>query len=162
MAETPKVDPQRRRLLLLARSRHLLNLAFAVVFAGSAYVLRSTELDRWARLCVALTPALPLAAVIATYAILVRKRCFDEFGRRVLLEACATVFIVGMPILLVYAMLRNAWIGVGELGWEPVFMVSFGLFLLGVILSLKRNQGYVNWTSRGVPGGRGGGGGGGS
>src|SRR4051812_5825703 len=153
MTETPLPDHRRRRLRLLARSRHLLFVAFALALVASTWVLRIGEHPPWERILIALIPLAPVAAIIATYTILVRRGCFDEFGRRVLLEGCATVFIAGMPILLVYAMLRNADVGLPAMDWQAVFIAAALLWGLGVVVSLKRHQGYVNFTSRGVGGG---------
>src|SRR5712671_4831068 len=112
MAETPQIVPRRRRLLLLARGRNLRLIAFALALVASSWILRSGEWPAWGRVLIALMPLAPLVVIIATYTILVRRGYFDEFGRRVLLEGCATVFIAGMPLLLIYAMLRNAEVGV--------------------------------------------------
>src|ERR1041384_2937534 len=150
MAATPALDPRRRRLLLLARSRHLLFIAFALALVASTWILQSGGWPAWGRLLIALIPSVPLLAIIVTYTVLVRRGCFDEFGRRVLLEGCATAFIAGMPLLLLYAMLRNAGVGVPEMGWQGVFIAAALLWGIGVVLSLKRHQGYVNFTARGA------------
>ena len=157
MAQPRPIDPRRRWLLRLARLRLWLFVALAAALIGSTWVLQSGEWAPWARLLIALVPAAPMAAIIATYTILVRNACFDEFGRRVLLEGCATVFIVGMPLLLLYGMVRNAEVGLGGLDWRGVFLAAAVLWGLGVTFSLRRHQGYVNWTSRGRPEAGGGG-----
>src|SRR4051812_47581488 len=120
MAEPPVLDPRRRRLLLLARSRHLQFVGLAIALVASSWILRSGELPAWGRVLIALIPALPLAAIVATYTVLIQRGCFDEFGRRVLLEGCATVFIAGMPLLLLYGMARNAEVGAPGMDWPAV------------------------------------------
>src|SRR5690349_21190967 len=108
---TPTPDPRRRRLRLLARTRLPQLPILAAALVASSYFLRFSEWALWQRLLIALVPAVPLVSVIATYVTLVRARCFDEFGRRILLEGCATAFLAGMPLLLLYGMIRNADVG---------------------------------------------------
>src|SRR4051794_31684268 len=124
MSDPRPIDPRRRRLRLLARIRVLLFVALALAIIGSTWVLQVREWEPWARLLIALTPAIPMAAIIATYTVLVRNGCFDEFGRRVLVEGCATVFIVGMPLFLLYGMVRNAEVGVAAADWKGVFVAG--------------------------------------
>jgi hypothetical protein len=130
-----------RFLVLLGRWRHAINLFFWAVFVFSTYIVQQFQLQPWARLAIALIPILPLAGAIATYTMLVRNRCFDEFGRRILLEASAAVFIVGMPVLLLYAMLANAFPDFRTLTWQQVFVVAALLFVAGILRGLRKHQG---------------------
>jgi hypothetical protein len=142
MRDPSKLTPAQKRLLLLGKLRLVILLFFWAAFLVSTFLLNG----QWppvARVVIALAPALPLTLVIWTYATLVRRGCFDEFGRRVLVEAAATVFIVGMPLLLLYAMAYNADIGFPELNWRGVTMAAMLLFGFGVMRGLKRHQGRL-------------------
>ena len=148
MENSPQIAPHRRWLLVLARTRILWFIAFAASLVISTAILQFGEWNPLGRVLIALIPLLPMAAIIATYTVLIRRRCFDEFGRRVLLEGCATVFIAGMPLLILYGTLRNADIGLAPLDWQGVFIAAAVLWGVGMVVSLKRHQGYINFTSR--------------
>jgi ABC-type multidrug transport system permease subunit len=109
-------------------------LAWLLCYMACRYVLDSVTLPDWARIAVALFPAVPFIAFLVSMIGTVRS--MDELHRRVHLEALAFAFPAGIALLMILGLLqlviefhpqrfnfRDAWsllivLYFGGLGWS--------------------------------------------
>lgn len=115
----------------------LIAVVWVATYFGSRIVLERSDLDRTARIVVAVLPAIPFAAFLWLFVRNIGK--LDEMQRKIQMEAMAFAFPLAVLLLMVLGLLQLAMpLPPEDLSYRHVWSFLPLFYLIGLALAWRR------------------------
>ena len=115
----------------------LIAVVWVATYFGSRIVLERSDLDRTARVVIAVLPAIPFAAFLWLFVRNIGK--LDEMQRKIQMEAMAFAFPLAVLLLMVLGLLQLAMpLPPEDLSYRHVWSFLPLFYLIGLALAWRR------------------------